>query len=451
MRGQGLRILHVPYSYYPDPPGGTEIYVEGLAEWQRTLGCDVAVAAPGERADRYERAGYPVWRFAVSKNLGLRELYGEGDLAAAEAFGAIMDSFHPDVVHLHAMTSAVSVALAAQISRRRVPFVFNFHTPTVSCIRGTLVRGGTEICDGLLDHGTCTACVLQGKGVSGTLASLLTRLPISASRAIGDAGFSGGLWTALRMPELVALRIQMFRRMMDQAERVVALCDWTRELLLLNDVPPAKVSLCRQGINWDSRESAGGTNAKGQVPLRFAFLGRLDSTKGVHVIVEAMRRGLPAELDLYCVRQGDPGNQYATQVRNLIGDDPRIRLLPPLSSASVVATLRNYDALLVPSQLLETGPLVVLEAFAAGTPVIGSGLGGIAELVTDEFDGLLIGSYSSPAAWTAAFERLCAKPELLGSLRSGIRPPRHSRQVALDMMPLYEALVRDRINSGPIA
>ena len=54
------------------------------------------------------------------------------------------------------------------------------------------------------------------------------------------------------------------------------------------------------------------------------------------------------------------------------------------------AFLSRIDVLAVPSQWLETGPLVVLEAFAAGTPVIGSDLGGIRELVSDGRDGLLV-------------------------------------------------------------
>ncbi len=56
----------------------------------------------------------------------------------------------------------------------------------------------------------------------------------------------------------------------------------------------------------------------------------------------------------------------------------------------MVDTLASYDATVVPSQWLETGPLIVLESFAAGTPVIGSNLGGVAELVSHDRDGWLV-------------------------------------------------------------
>ena len=100
--------------------------------------------------------------------------------------------------------------------------------------------------------------------------------------------------------------------------------------------------------------------------------------------------------------------------------------------------------MVVPSQWLETGPLVVLEAFAAGTPVIGSNLGGIAELVTDGVDGLLVDPASSPAAWADSLRRVCSDPDLLVSLRAGIRPPRHSRDTAIEIMPVYVDAVQER-------
>jgi len=435
-----MRILHVPYSFYPDPPGGTEIYVDSLATWQRELGVEAGIAAPGRENTRYEHAGMRVWRFAAASDVSLPELYGEGEPAAAREFGRILDEFRPDVAHLHAMTSTISVRLADEAMARRVRTVFNYHTPTVSCARGTLERYGTQICDGKLDARTCSVCTLMAQGISKSAASAIEQISPVAGSVTAAMGLSGGVWTALRMPRLVALRIGKFHEMMRKVDRVVALCSWTRRLLLDNAVPEAKLRMCRQGITWEPEASP--RERRRNNPLRFAFLGRFDRTKGTDVIVRALlKTSLPLELDLYGVRQGDAGNRYAEEVRQLIGGDRRIRLLPALPQSGVIPALREYDALAVPSQWLETGPLVVLEAFAARTPVIGSDLGGIAELVTGGKDGLLVSPYSSVDAWAAAFQKICAEPALLDRWRENIRPPRHARQVALDFMPIYEELV----------
>lgn len=438
----------MPYCYYPDAVGGTEIYVAGLAKWQRFDGCEVAIAAPGNIRERYDHADTSVWRFPVSPAQDLRGLYGEGDPVAAEGFGAILDEYHPDVVHLHAMTSAVSIRLVGQSAKRGIPVVFNYHTPTVSCSRGTLLRWGSEICDGTLDRRACTACTLHTHGLARPAAALLASLPPAIGRRLGHAGLAGGLWTAMRMSELIEVRIGAFHRLMEMADHVIALCDWGRELLIRNGVAESKITLSRQGICHDVPGGAFETSAPRpfRLPLRAAYLGRFDATKGVHLIVQALRDNpdLPIQLDLFGVPQGPSGARYAAELHVAIAGDGRMRIMPPLTSDRVIPRLREYDFVVVPSQGLETGPLVVLEAFAAGTPVIGSKLGGIAELVTHGVDGLLVEPHSSVVAWAEALRGVCNSPEIHRSLRSGIRPPRQIKEAAVDMVQLYERLTRER-------
>jgi len=83
---------------------------------------------------------------------------------------------------------------------------------------------------------------------------------------------------------------------------------------------------------------------------------------------------------------------------------------------------------------------VVLEAFAAGVPVLGSRLGGIAELVREDVDGILV-EPASVAAWTAALRTLATEPDRLARLRTGIRPPRTMTTVAAEMAALYRRLL----------
>src|SRR5262249_46884005 len=155
-------------------------------------------------------------------------------------------------------------------------------------------------------------------------------------------------------------------------DHVIALCNWTRELLIRNGVAPEKITLSRHGIGNFAAEPAA-RRAPAQGPIRLAFLGRLDPTKGAHVVVRALKGnpGLDVGLALQGVRRGDAGDRYLKQLEAMTAGDPRIRLLPPLHPDEVIPCLRKYHALVVPSQCLETGPLVVLEAFASGIPVIG--------------------------------------------------------------------------------
>jgi glycosyltransferase involved in cell wall biosynthesis len=439
-----MRVVHVPFGFRPDPVGGTEVYVETLAREQLRLGLEVLIAAPGPRTEQYEDNGLPVYRFGTSV-ADVRDLYGAGDPRASREFGRLLDAEQPDIVHLHAFTSGVSLRLAREARRRGLRVVFTYHTPTVSCPRGTLLHWGRAVCDGRLDVHTCARCVLHGVGAGKPASALLGGLPPDAGRLIGRIGLSGGVWTALRMTELIELRQAAFLSLMREVDHTVVVCGWARDLLLRNGVPADKITVSRHGLAQRSvRHSAPCVGRPPTLrPLRVAFVGRLHPSKGVDLLVNAVRGlpGAPLELHLYGVAQGQAGVACQANLEQLAAGDDRILFASPMPNEDVVERLQDYDVVAVPSRVLETGPLVVLEAFAAGVPVVGSGLGGIAELVQHDVNGLLVPA-DSLEGWRRAFRRLLDEPELLTRLRAGVRPPRSMDAVARDMEAVYVANTR---------
>jgi len=439
-----MKVLHVPFCYYPDPVGGTEVYVASLAQAQRKQGLEIAIAAPADQNGTYRHDGIGVYRFRTSSRIDLRQLYGEGDDEAARAFLGILKSWRPDLVHLHAFTSAISLQLVRESQQCGAPVVFTYHTPTVTCTRGTLLRWGKEICDGRMDARQCARCTLHGKGVPRPVSWVVGSLPGRIGECAGNAGLSGGIWTALRMSELIRLHHQATRALVEQVDHVVAVAEWVRELLIRNGVPAEKITLSRQGLPYPARSGDSGPStrpASAAPRLQLAFLGRLDPVKGVEILIDALGSvpQLAVSLDIYAVVQGPSAGDMEARLLRKAAADPRIRFLPPLAAKDVVERLQAYDALLVPSQWLETGPLVVYEAFAAGIPVIGSNLGGIAELVKDGENGILVEGHSV-SAWTRAIASLVESPDLLEGLQSGRGQVRTMESAAADMRNVYAAL-----------
>jgi glycosyltransferase involved in cell wall biosynthesis len=436
-----LKVVHVPYTFAPDPVGGTEIYVEALARDLNYQGIESLIVAPSCAGanEHYEHNGLRVRRYRVvpeSKYM-LRELYGEGDPEAAAAFAQILDAERPDAVHIHAFTRAVSVLVVQVIKLRRLPVFFTYHTPTVSCQRGTLMFRGKEMCDGMLSVTRCTGCSLEAQGVPLSVSALLSYVPFRLGRALEKANLSGGMWTALRMSELIQAQHQAVRALMREVDGIVALTEWVQAVLLRNGVPRSKITLSRHGLPaaWDGR---GPLIDVAETPLRVAFLGRADSVKGLDTLVKAMRAApdLRIELHLYGVSQSAADEEYWTLLKRLAVDDSRITFFPRIPNDQVVTLLRNYHVLAVPSRGFETGPLVVLESFAAGTPVIGSKLGGIAEWVRHRENGLLVDP-EDIGAWADAL-RCCAQDRcLLSKLRQGVNLPRSMADAAHEMAHLY--------------
>jgi len=440
-----LKVIHVPFTYYPGAVGGTEVYVASLARNLQSKGVECVVAAPGstERAELYEHEGIGVRRFPVTSTSRdmLSELYGDGDPYAAGRFGEILDQEQPDVVHMHAFTRGVSLLTAREVKQRGIKLVFTYHTPTVSCQRGTLLRYGHEVCDGVLDRTTCTRCTLQSLGVNGFGGKVLSAVPQGIGRALGAAHLGGGMWTALQMTNLIQLRHDAFRELMREVDAIIALCQWVQDLLIGNGVEEQKITVSRHGLPHESNGPSQSRLPVAPLPLRIAFLGRIHATKGPDILIRAIhsRPDLDVRLDLYGIVQGSADEHYLEELKAMAADDSRVSFLPAVPGEKVVSAISSYHLLAVPSRWLETGPLVVLEAFAACVPVIGSKLGGIAELIEDGRNGLLVDD-DSPDSWAKEIARLANDRMLLGNLRSAVPKPRSMQDVAAEMLTLYRGL-----------
>jgi glycosyltransferase involved in cell wall biosynthesis len=118
------------------------------------------------------------------------------------------------------------------------------------------------------------------------------------------------------------------------------------------------------------------------------FVGRQTREKGFHLLLDAISRFRPGEifLDLFGkVYEQDLENQ----VRSLKTAGFDIRQQGEIPHRELLARLAQMDVLCLPSTCVEMAPLVVQEAFAAGVPVIGARLGGIADSIKDHTNGLL--------------------------------------------------------------
>ncbi|HEY4308637.1 MAG TPA: glycosyltransferase family 4 protein [Pirellulales bacterium] len=135
------------------------------------------------------------------------------------------------------------------------------------------------------------------------------------------------------------------------------------------------------------------------------FLGRLNRRKGVDVLVDALAQ-LPPHLStpLVIAGDGDERTALAAQCAQL-GLAGRVHFVGAVSGAAKVWLLQNCRFTVIPSRTWEAFPLVVLESFAAGKPVVGTMIPGLADLVTPDQTGLLVPP-ESPTALAAALAEL---------------------------------------------
>src|SRR5688500_5112828 len=215
-----MKVVHVPFGYHPDPVGGTEVYVAELARRLRAPGVESAVVAPAAASGdhRYEHDGTPVYRFALRPTERVEDLYGEGDVRAADAIAAVLSEERADVLHLHAFTRAASLHAARAAHRLGVGVVFTYHTPTASCVRGTRLRDGHAPGDGALDARRCTAGLLESRGLPLAVREPLSHIPPTVSAALAMSGAKGAWATAVRARELTSARHDAFRGLLAESD-----------------------------------------------------------------------------------------------------------------------------------------------------------------------------------------------------------------------------------------
>ncbi|KKL44591.1 hypothetical protein LCGC14_2364160, partial [marine sediment metagenome] len=121
------------------------------------------------------------------------------------------------------------------------------------------------------------------------------------------------------------------------------------------------------------------------IKIRFGFLGRLVPVKGISLLIDAFNEidHSKAELTIYGKL---PSSHMFLKERCL---NSGINFKGCYNYKEISKVLSNIDVLVTPSIWFENSPLVIHEAFLAKIPVITSNLGGMAELVIHEKNGLL--------------------------------------------------------------
>ena len=121
------------------------------------------------------------------------------------------------------------------------------------------------------------------------------------------------------------------------------------------------------------------------------YFGRLDEIKGIQIAIEAFKKNSSEKIKFHIVGSGP----YENELKKLANHDPRIIFHGYYKFEKLQFFLHQCSYSIIPSICYENFPFSIIESFNYAMPVIGSKIGGIPEIITNNYNGFLFESGDS--------------------------------------------------------
>lgn len=288
-------------------------------------------------------------------------------------FAQLLETVKPDIVHIGHL-SHLSVSLVDEAVLRNIPIVFTLHDYWLICPKGQFIQKYPEnqndlwaVCNRQEDRKCamrCYACYFGGN--------------------IQEREKDIQQWT-----DWVARRMRTLRHVMDVTDMFIAPSQYLLQRFLPY-IPESKI--CFLDYGFDLKRFPPRQRNAGREPFIFAYIGTHIPAKGIDLLIRAF-----SKVQGNCLLRifGRDRGQDTKALKSLATSLPkeiaqRIEWKPEYQNENIVQDVFNHiDVIVVPSIWVENSPLVIHEAQQCRIPVITANVGGMAEYVHHEVNGLL--------------------------------------------------------------
>jgi colanic acid/amylovoran biosynthesis glycosyltransferase len=250
-------------------------------------------------------------------------------------------------------------------------------------------------------------------------------------------------------PDIFVQRL-FLREKLRRAKFVRAVSTFNKAFLtgLYPDETADKVEVVHIGVNPEVYEEAQATSRHQQPRPQVITVATLSPFKGLSYLVDAVSRLKKEGVDVDCAIVGNGPRRHALEKwieRQGVSD--RVKLLGARPQHEVARLIGESDVFVLPSVIARDGqmdgiPISLMEAMAAGVPVIASAISGIPELVRNELSGILVDATNSDQL-AVSIRRLIENPELRAALgRAGQESVRNEFDVRRCVAELIELVER---------
>jgi len=385
-----MKILFLVHEFYPEFHGGTEKIIFNNALMAQKNGFKVKVITysfyndsfydhenMGIFSKEFTYQGIPVFAYKYKNqpddiNIGL------GNQILYEFAQTIIDAEAPDIIHVgHPMRVHEFVRAAKD---KNIPYIITLTDFFLLCPKVILAPDNNSLCSGPKNGTACKVLCKEFDEV------FIQKRLHESHRILSNSKF------IISPSNFVALK---FKQEFDNVD----------------------VRIINHGIRFKNIQQNNNVYAKGN-KLTFGYAGNLAYHKGVHILLKAF-----GEIDnenLKLAIYGSGPEDYVNKLKEISINDNRITFFGAYSTEQLKDIFNNIDVLITPSVCYENYPLVLHEALASGVPVIASNLGGMAEKITDGFNGFTFKPADSEDL-NKYMRKIIDNIELLNDLKKNIK------------------------------
>lgn len=446
-----MKILYITNGYKPQRWAGTETYTAGIVEEMSRRGHSVSVLCIGDwdKGDKYWNGvtqdvqnNVPVWRINLNWAKAPDPFgYLYDNPSVAEYLKDFLSEFKPDVVHITSCET-LSASVICAVKEMNLPLVLSLTDFWFLCPRINLLHGDGSNCNGQTAPVDCLDCKMRDSGAYRVSKKILpekllyplletvSRYP-KLNRIRGLRGLAGNM----------AERKALLKKQLTLPDYRITASNFVREIFLSNDVTaPIAVQSYGHDLSWLKTYKG---KSKSEV-IRLGYIGQIIESKGVHLILQALSE-IPAVLfdkfSLVIYGNLDHTPTYGRMIKDLATRFPNVTFGGTYSHRDSASVFAGIDVLLVPSIWYDF-PLIIHEAFATGAPVIATNLGGMAEVVLHEINGMLF-ERGSVKDLALQIQRIVSEPELLNNLRLGVPKVKSIQHEVTEFETIYSKVLKN--------
>lgn len=352
-----MRILQINQCHYKR--GGADIVYLNTIALLKSMGHEVACfSTKNEQNEDSPFSGY----FVPSCNLRNQSLGKKisairpyiNNREAYKCLERLIKDFKPDVAHVHLFYATLSVSILDALKNNNIPVLHTVHDYRLLCPVNSFLDSKGNICE------TCA----KGYAIN------------SVKKRCSD-----GKLTQSAIVALEALYWRNFNSPISKVDSFHFVSDFCRNKHIEYHPQIKDKSVVFYNFNSLPNFEQKKSNEK-----YYLYYGRLSTEKGILTLVDAWK-GLANHMKLKIVGSGLLLKQIQNKIKDL--NLLNIELLGYKQGSELYQLIQNAHFVIIPSEWYENNPMTIVESYSLGTPVIGSNIGGIPEIIVEKETGYI--------------------------------------------------------------